>query len=58
MTRVIPVCKTCGSDRVTMDCLARWDVEAQDWLVSSPLDCTDCDECGEETTLVFKPVPV
>lgn len=49
--KVQPYCKECGSKDVTMDAIARWDVNAQAWLISSELDNTDCDDCGGECTV-------
>lgn len=42
------VCKWCGSENVTHDALARWDMAAQEWEISSTLDNADCDRCGGE----------
>lgn len=41
-------CRTCGSDQVTFDAVARWDVEAQTYVVSTLYD--DC-FCESDTCL-------
>ena len=49
MTRTIKfTCRTCGSDQVTFDAVARWDVEAQSYVVSTLYD--DC-FCESDTCL-------
>ena len=52
MTRKINyACRTCGSEDVTFDATASWDVDAQDYVVSTLLDDCYCnsDTCqGEE----------
>lgn len=53
--RIKYTCKHCGGTNVTMDCVARWNVDAQKWEMSAELDNTDCDDCGGETTLVEVP---
>lgn len=41
-------CSHCGSQNVTADALARWDVERQQWEASAILDNGNCDDCGAE----------
>lgn len=44
MTRNIKfTCRTCGSDQVTFDATARWDVEAQSYTVSTLYDDCFCE---------------
>lgn len=44
MTRNIKfTCRTCGSDQVTFDAVARWDVEAQSYVVSTLYDDCFCE---------------
>jgi hypothetical protein len=48
---ILKVCAHCGSENVTHDALARWDTETQEWSISSTLDNSDCDRCGNECTV-------
>jgi len=48
VTKIDIVCSQCGSDSVVKDAFARWDVEEQDWYLSSVYDFTVCDDCGAE----------
>lgn len=43
-----PTCRYCGSKNVSVDSIARWNDELQDWVLSSTLDSGYCDDCGEE----------
>jgi hypothetical protein len=47
-----PICSRCGSDNVTSDAIARWNVERQAWEIAALLDNSDCEVCGDETSLV------
>ena len=42
------VCQLCGSDDVTRDAVARWCVEAQDWVLSGVHDDMQCQSCEYE----------
>ncbi len=42
------ICPYCGSDDVTRDCLARWNVADQQWEVTSELDSMRCEACDRE----------
>jgi hypothetical protein len=42
------ICPYCGSDDVTRDCLARWNVADQQWEVTSELDSMQCEACDRE----------
>lgn len=42
-----PVCAECGSDDVTLDAVARWDEEKQDWALSSTFDDAYCGACEQ-----------
>jgi len=46
--RLKPVCAHCGSESIVRDAAVRWDVESQQWVVTSIFDCTTCDFCGAE----------
>lgn len=51
MTRNIKyICKTCGSDEITFDATAEWDVELQKLVVSNTYDDCYCnsEECQGE----------
>lgn len=52
--RAKPVCAHCGSDQLVRDAAVRWDVDAQDWMVSGIYDCTTCDICGAESDNLAK----
>lgn len=45
------VCAYCGSEEVKRDAWAEWDVEKQDWVLSSVYDHTYCEVCDGDTTL-------
>jgi len=45
-TRIIKICPNCGSESVGHDAAARWNVEKQDYEISSIQDNAWCDECG------------
>lgn len=42
------VCRSCGSDNIVADAYARWDIQTQDWDLSSVLDNKICEDCGYE----------
>lgn len=46
-----PVCTECGSDDVRCDAYAIWDIEAQDWVLLTTFDNTDCEKCGADELL-------
>lgn len=50
--RVTFVCETCGSDLVTRDAWAEWDVEEQTWTLGAAYDYTFCHKCEGETHLL------
>ena len=50
--RVTFLCERCGSDLVTLDAWAEWNVEEQDWVLGATYDHTFCHECEAETPLV------
>lgn len=45
------VCETCGSERVTRDAWAEWDVDTQDWVLASVYDYAFCHDCEEDARL-------
>ena len=50
--RIAIVCGTCGSDEVSRDAWANWDVTAQDWVLGAVFDYAQCQRCECETSLV------
>lgn len=46
--RVKIVCPHCGSDNVSKDSSALWDVDAQAWTFGDVQDCETCQDCGAE----------
>lgn len=46
------VCQNCGSNRVTRDAWAEWDVEMQQWSLGSIYDQAFCHRCEVDTRLV------
>jgi len=45
------VCSTCGSDDVSRDAWANWDVKAQEWVLGAVFDHAHCHRCDGETSL-------
>ena len=45
------VCEACGSERVTRDAWAEWDVDTQDWVLASVYDYAFCHDCEEDARL-------
>ena len=56
MAKIKLTCKHCGSTDVRRGARAKWDVEAQKWVLASLLDDTDCAECGAESRLIEEEV--
>jgi hypothetical protein len=52
--KIKKVCKYCGSENVSVDATARWNVDTQAWELAGLFDNSDCDDCGGETTIVDK----
>jgi hypothetical protein len=50
--RVTYLCERCGSDLVTLDAWAEWNVEQQEWVLGATYDHTFCHKCDGETHLV------
>ncbi|MEA3541178.1 MAG: hypothetical protein U9R77_03535 [Pseudomonadota bacterium] len=44
-TRYAHICHICGSDHVTRDAWATWDVAAQDWVIETLFDHAHCHHC-------------
>jgi len=47
--RVTYLCEKCGSDQVTLDAWAEWNVERQAWVLGATYDHTYCHKCDGET---------
>jgi len=50
----VPVCKSCGSERVARDAWACWNPEFGLWELEHVFDDAHCRACEETTTLVWK----
>ena len=50
--RVTYLCERCGSDLVTHDAWAEWDVDKQKWVLGATYDHTYCHNCDGETHLL------
>ncbi len=53
---IVYVCDECGSDDVRGEALVAWDVEAQEWQVSTYSGHAQCVDCGDEAYLVERPL--
>jgi hypothetical protein len=42
------VCASCGSENGVKDPYARWDIAAQDWVVSGVHSNSMCLDCGDQ----------
>lgn len=50
----VPVCKSCGSERVALDAWACWNPEYGLWELEHTFDDAHCHACEGATTLVWK----
>lgn len=50
--RITFICENCGSDLVTRDAWAAWDVNEQDWTLGAAFDYTFCHKCEAEARMV------
>ena len=46
------VCEVCGTDDVSRDAWADWDVRAQQWVLRVAFDYAHCHMCDSKTRLV------
>lgn len=46
------ICRTCGSNRVSRDAWADWDVATQQWVLGAVFAYGQCHVCEDETTIV------
>jgi len=50
--RIAIVCGTCGSDEVSRDAWADWDIGKQEWVLGAVFDYGHCHRCGCESSLI------
>lgn len=50
------ICPHCGSDDVSGDACARWDIATQDWDLTAVYDSKNCETCGELKYLDEEPL--
>lgn len=49
--QVTYICRSCGSDHVTRDAWAQWDVERQGWVLGAAYDYSYCHRCEADAKL-------
>jgi len=49
-----PVCDHCGSDDITRDAVARWDVDTGEWVMTDTYDDEFCGACEDTTTTTME----
>lgn len=54
-TPIRMVCEDCGSERVTRDAWAEWDVKAQDWVLGAIYDYAFCHTCDGDANIAERP---
>ena len=50
--RVTYLCEKCGSNLVTLDACAEWNVDQQQWVLGATYDHTFCHKCDAATHLI------
>ena len=45
------VCTSCGGEDVLRDAFTKWDIEKQEWVLSTVYDDTFCETCEESCTV-------
>lgn len=50
--RFAMICNVCGSDEVSRDAWANWDIGNQQWVLGAVFDYGHCHRCDGETRLV------
>ena len=50
--RIAIICGSCGSNLVTRDAWAEWDVDEQDWSLGAVYDYAFCHKCESDTRLL------
>ena len=54
--KVRMVCEDCGSEEVTRDAWAQWNVETQDWELGAVFDYAYCHRCQREAHIEEVPL--
>jgi hypothetical protein len=49
------VCEHCGSEDVTRDAWASWDIHTQDWALGAIFDYAYCHKCQDSTYIEERP---
>jgi hypothetical protein len=49
--RFAMVCSRCGSDDVSRDAWADWDIGTQQWVLRCAFDYAHCHQCDGETSI-------
>ena len=55
-SKVRMVCEDCGSEQVTRDAWAEWNVETQDWHLGAVFDYAYCHRCQREARIEERPL--
>jgi len=50
------ICEHCGNDNISRDATAEWDIETQEWVLSSVQDATYCEDCDCEIKCLDVPL--
>ena len=50
--RIAIICGTCGSDEVSRDAWANWDIGKQEWVLGAIFDYGHCHRCEGESRLI------
>lgn len=50
-------CNHCGSRNVRRDAEAAWNLDSQEWELSTVFDSATCHDCGGKTSLREIPLP-
>lgn len=50
------VCRDCGSELVTRDARAEWDVRTQDWVLGAIYDYAFCHACEGDAHIEEHPI--
>ena len=50
--KIKKVCEECGSDNVTINANAEWDVETQSWELLSTYEHSWCSDCYDDINII------
>lgn len=50
--RIAIICGTCGSDEVSRDAWANWNIRQQEWVLGDVFDYGHCHRCDSESRLI------